>query len=211
MPVSLERQRAADKAEPDERDDPPDAGKTLHQGDQCYVQEQRSEFREKNEKGYREPGRENAIVDADKNDGREGMLTFSQHSTVNIPPASTSNMLRNEGKGLILLVFPKLSVTRVTSTAPHAQPVTRVTGKGKQHVQDQPDRARAVSDRNRDRMRNSYCCRLFCTATATATVAPTMGLFPMPRKPIISTCAGTEEEPANWASECMRPMVSVMP
>ena len=34
-------------------------------------------------------------------------------------------------------------------------------------------------------------------ATATATVAPTMGLLPMPKKPIISTCAGTEEEPAN--------------
>ena len=49
------------------------------------------------------------------------------------------------------------------------------------------------------------------TATATATVAPTMGLLPMPRKPIISTWAGTEEEPANWASECIRPMVSVMP
>ena len=49
------------------------------------------------------------------------------------------------------------------------------------------------------------------TATATATVAPTMGLLPMPRKPIISTCAGTEDEPANCASECMRPMVSVMP
>ena len=53
--------------------------------------------------------------------------------------------------------------------------------------------------------------RLSATATATATVAPTMGLLPMPRKPIISTCAGTEEEPANCASECMRPMVSVMP
>lgn len=49
------------------------------------------------------------------------------------------------------------------------------------------------------------------TATATATVAPTMGLLPMPRKPIISTWAGTELEPANWASECIRPMVSVMP
>ena len=49
------------------------------------------------------------------------------------------------------------------------------------------------------------------TATATETVAPTMGLLPMPRKPIISTWAGTEEEPANWASECIRPMVSVMP
>ena len=48
-------------------------------------------------------------------------------------------------------------------------------------------------------------------ATATATVAPTMGLLPMPMRPIISTWAGTEEEPANWASECMRPMVSVMP
>ena len=53
--------------------------------------------------------------------------------------------------------------------------------------------------------------RLSATATATATVAPTIGLLPMPRKPIISTCAGTEEEPANWASECIRPMVSVIP
>ncbi len=52
---------------------------------------------------------------------------------------------------------------------------------------------------------------LSATATATATVAPTMGLLPMPRKPIISTWAGTELEPANWASECIRPMVSVMP
>ena len=36
-------------------------------------------------------------------------------------------------------------------------------------------------------------------------------LLPMPIKPIISTCAGTEEEPANCASECIRPMVSVIP
>ena len=35
------------------------------------------------------------------------------------------------------------------------------------------------------------------TLTAQATVQPTIGLLPMPRKPIISTCAGTEEEPAN--------------
>ena len=35
------------------------------------------------------------------------------------------------------------------------------------------------------------------TSTAIDTVAPTIGLLPMPRKPIISTCAGTEEEPAN--------------
>ena len=34
-------------------------------------------------------------------------------------------------------------------------------------------------------------------ATAMATVAPTIGLLPMPRKPIISTCAGTDDEPAN--------------
>ena len=50
-----------------------------------------------------------------------------------------------------------------------------------------------------------------CTATATATVAPTIGLLPMPMRPIISTCAGTEEEPANCASECILPIVSVMP
>ncbi len=49
------------------------------------------------------------------------------------------------------------------------------------------------------------------TATAQATVQPTMGLLPMPMRPIMSTCAGTDEEPANCALECMRPMVSVMP
>ena len=49
------------------------------------------------------------------------------------------------------------------------------------------------------------------TATATATVAPTIGLLPIPIKPIISTCAGTEEDPANCASLCILPIVSVMP
>ena len=49
------------------------------------------------------------------------------------------------------------------------------------------------------------------TATAQATVAPTMGLLPMPLSPIISTWAGTEEDPANWASPCIRPMESVRP
>ncbi len=58
---------------------------------------------------------------------------------------------------------------------------------------------------------DSYLLSACCTATATATVMPTMGLLPAPRKPIISTCAGTDEEPANCASECIRPMVSVMP
>ena len=53
--------------------------------------------------------------------------------------------------------------------------------------------------------------KLSSTATATATVAPTIGLLPMPMRPIISTCAGTELEPANCASECIRPIVSVMP
>ena len=61
----------------------------------------------------------------------------------------------------------------------------------------------------------SVACAYFvsasCTATAHATEAPTMGLLPMPMRPIISTCAGTEEEPANCASECILPMVSVMP
>ena len=40
---------------------------------------------------------------------------------------------------------------------------------------------------------------------------PTIGLLPIPRKPIISTWAGTEDEPANCASLCIRPMVSVIP
>ena len=59
-----------------------------------------------------------------------------------------------------------------------------------------------------------YFCYFFMpssTATAMATDAPTIGLLPMPISPIISTCAGTEEEPANCASECILPMVSVMP
>ncbi len=56
-----------------------------------------------------------------------------------------------------------------------------------------------------------YLVRASSTATAHATVQPTMGLLPMPMRPIMSTCAGTELEPANWALECMRPMVSVMP
>ena len=60
-------------------------------------------------------------------------------------------------------------------------------------------------------LEKSYFFMASSTATATATVAPTIGLLPMPRKPIISTCAGTELEPANCASECIRPMVSVMP
>jgi len=51
----------------------------------------------------------------------------------------------------------------------------------------------------------------WASATETATDAPTMGLLPMPIKPIISTCAGTEELPANCASQCIRPMVSVIP
>ena len=42
-----------------------------------------------------------------------------------------------------------------------------------------------------------YLLNAVATSTATATVAPTIGLLPMPRKPIISTCAGTDEEPAN--------------
>ena len=33
------------------------------------------------------------------------------------------------------------------------------------------------------------------TAIVHATVVPTIGLLPIPIKPIISTCAGTEEEP----------------
>ena len=48
-------------------------------------------------------------------------------------------------------------------------------------------------------------------ATATATVAPTIGLLPIPIRPIISTCAGTDEEPANCASPCILPIVSVIP
>ena len=42
-----------------------------------------------------------------------------------------------------------------------------------------------------------YLFKASATFTAQATVQPTIGLLPIPRKPIISTCAGTEEEPAN--------------
>ena len=56
-----------------------------------------------------------------------------------------------------------------------------------------------------------YLLSAWATSTAQATVHPTIGLLPIPRKPIISTCAGTDEEPANCASECIRPIVSVIP
>ena len=55
----------------------------------------------------------------------------------------------------------------------------------------------------------NYLLSAVATSTAQATVQPTIGLLPIPRNPIISTCAGTDEEPANCASECIRPMVSV--
>ena len=42
-----------------------------------------------------------------------------------------------------------------------------------------------------------FLLRARSTFTAHATEHPTMGLLPIPRKPIISTCAGTDEEPAN--------------
>jgi hypothetical protein len=44
---------------------------------------------------------------------------------------------------------------------------------------------------------SNYAFMACSTATATATDAPTIGLLPMPIKPIISTCAGTEDDPAN--------------
>ena len=59
--------------------------------------------------------------------------------------------------------------------------------------------------------RSHYLFNAVAASTAQATVQPTIGLLPMPRKPIISTCAGTEDEPANCASLCIRPIVSVMP
>ena len=48
-------------------------------------------------------------------------------------------------------------------------------------------------------------------ATQRATDAPTIGLLPIPMRPIMSTWAGTDEEPANCASECILPIVSVIP
>ena len=54
-----------------------------------------------------------------------------------------------------------------------------------------------------------YLLSAVAASTAQATVQPTIGLLPIPRNPIISTCAGTDEEPANCASECIRPIVSV--
>ncbi len=61
------------------------------------------------------------------------------------------------------------------------------------------------------RLSNDYLFRAVATSTAQATVQPTIGLLPIPRKPIISTWAGTDEDPANWASLCIRPIVSVIP
>ena len=58
---------------------------------------------------------------------------------------------------------------------------------------------------------DAYLFRAVATSTAQATVHPTIGLLPIPRNPIISTWAGTEDEPANCASLCIRPIVSVIP
>lgn len=44
---------------------------------------------------------------------------------------------------------------------------------------------------------DNYLLNAVATSTAQATVHPTIGLLPIPRNPIISTCAGTEDEPAN--------------
>ena len=66
-------------------------------------------------------------------------------------------------------------------------------------------------DNARSQVRNDYFVSPSCTATAHATEAPTIGLLPIPIRPIISTCAGTDDEPANCASECILPIVSVMP
>ena len=43
----------------------------------------------------------------------------------------------------------------------------------------------------------NYLFKAKATFTAQATVHPTIGLLPIPRNPIISTWAGTDEEPAN--------------
>ena len=85
----------------------------------------------------------------------------------------------------------------------------KVTAPGKALLARKAARRHGPQDEVADAL--PYLERASSTATAQATVAPTMGLLPMPMRPIMSTCAGTEEEPANWASECMRPMVSVMP
>ena len=44
---------------------------------------------------------------------------------------------------------------------------------------------------------SDYFLKVSATATAQATVQPTIGLLPIPMNPIISTCAGTDEDPAN--------------
>ena len=56
----------------------------------------------------------------------------------------------------------------------------------------------------------NYASYEFLGVHATEGDAPYQYTFRV-RNPIISTCAGTEEEPANCASECIRPMVSVIP
>ena len=42
----------------------------------------------------------------------------------------------------------------------------------------------------------NYLFKAVATSTAHATVQPTIGLLPMPRNPIISTCAGTDNKPS---------------
>ena len=40
----------------------------------------------------------------------------------------------------------------------------------------------------------NYLLSAVAMSTAQATVQPTIGLLPMPRNPIISTCAGTDDK-----------------
>ena len=113
--------------------------------------------------------------------------------------------------------------TRAAAASPRrrdANPSSRRKPAPQGRQPEQPLQARATkkadpgnrpSRHNHSQLLRTYAFSAAFTATAQATVAPTMGLLPMPMRPIMSTCAGTEEEPANWASECMRPMVSVMP
>ena len=43
---------------------------------------------------------------------------------------------------------------------------------------------------------DDYLLSAVATSTAQATVQPTIGLLPIPRNPIISTCAGTDDKPS---------------
>ena len=115
-----------------------------------------------------------------------------------------------DGRPGSLAIFPPLPSPSFNSgrlsreTCPENKPCCN---KSKKIPTEETSLRRRLKNSNRKiqidiRLNNQFCRVNYlliasAIATATATEAPTIGLLPIPMRPIISTCAGTDEEPAN--------------